>query len=101
FDGSADVSWTLGEIGAAAVDPNSGFSGAARAATQLATARTLTIGKTGRAFDGTANLNWTLADLGILDFVYPVGSIFEWADTGSGANLSTIEAVQAHFGGRW
>lgn len=101
FDGSADVSWTLGEIGAAVVDPNSGFSGAARAATQLATARTLTIGKTGRAFDGTANLNWTLADLGILDFVYPVGSIFEWADTGSGANLSTIEAVQAHFGGRW
>lgn len=101
FDGSTDVSWTLGEIGAAAVDPNSGFSGAARAATQLATARTLTIGKTGRAFDGTANLNWTLADLGILDFVYPVGSIFEWADTGSGANLSTIEAVQAHFGGRW
>lgn len=101
FDGSADVSWTLGEIGAAVVDPNSGFSGAARAATQLATARTLTIGKTGRAFNGTANLNWTLADLGILDFVYPVGSIFEWADTGSGANLSTIEAVQAHFGGRW
>lgn len=101
FDGSADVSWTLGEIGAAVVDPKSGFSGAARAATQLATARTLTIGKTGRAFDGTTNLNWTLADLGILDFVYPVGSIFEWADTGSGANLSTIEAVQAHFGGRW
>ena len=101
FDGSADVSWNLGEIGAAVVDPNSGFSGAARAATQLATARTLTIGKTDRAFDGTANLNWTLADLGILDFVYPVGSIFEWADTGSGANLSTIEAVQAHFGGRW
>lgn len=101
FDGSADVSWTLGEIGAAVVDPNSGFSGAACAATQLATARTLTIGKTDRAFDGTANLNWTLADLGILDFVYPVGSIFEWADTGSGANLSTIEAVQAHFGGRW
>ena len=79
FDGTGDLAWSLGEIGAAVVDPNSGFSGAARAATQLATARTLTIGKTGRAFDGTANLNWTLADLGILDFVYPVGSIFEWA----------------------
>ena len=103
FDGSADVSWTLGEIGAAVVDPNSGFSGAARAATQLATARTLTIGKTGRAFDGTANLNWTLADLGILDFVYPVGSIFEWATVPgvSSPNFSTIDAVEAHFGGRW
>lgn len=103
FDGSVDVSWTLGEIGAAVVDPNSGFSGAARAATQLATARTLTIGKTGRAFDGTANLNWTLADLGILDFVYPVGSIFEWATVSgvSSPNFSTIDAVEAHFGGRW
>ena len=97
------MSWTLGEIGAAVVDPNSGFSGAARAATQLATARTLTIGKTGRAFDGTANLNWTLADLGILDFVYPVGSIFEWATVPgvSSPNFSTIDAVEAHFGGRW
>lgn len=90
-------------IGAAVVDPNSGFSGAARAATQLATARTLTIGKTGRAFDGTANLNWTLADLGILDFVYPVGSIYEWSSSGiSGApDLFTVEKVKAHFGGAW
>ena len=94
---------TAAGIGAAVVDPNSGFSGAARAATQLATARTLTIGKTGRAFDGTANLNWTLADLGILDFVYPVGSIFEWATVPgvSSPNFSTIDAVEAHFGGRW
>ena len=94
---------TAAGIGAAVVDPNSGFSGAARAATQLATARTLTIGKTGRAFDGTANLNWTLADLGILDFVYPVGSIYEWSSSGiSGApDLSTVEKVKAHFGGTW
>ena len=94
---------TAAGIGAAVVDPNSGFSGAARAATQLATARTLTIGKTGRAFDGTANLNWTLADLGILDFVYPVGSIYEWSSSGiSGApDLSTVEKVKAHFGGIW
>ena len=94
---------TAAGIGAAVVDPNSGFSGAARAATQLATARTLTIGKTGRAFNGTANLNWTLADLGILDFVYPVGSIFEWATVSgvSSPNFSTIDAVEAHFGGRW
>ena len=94
---------TAAGIGAAVVDPNSGFSGAARAATQLATARTLTIGKTGRAFDGTANLNWPLADLGILDFVYPVGSIYEWSSSGiSGApDLSTVEKVKAHFGGTW
>lgn len=98
---------TAAGIGAAAASHTHNYAGAssaggaANSAVKLQTARTLTIGKTGRAFDGTANLNWTLADLGILDFVYPVGSIFEWADTGSGANLSTIEAVQAHFGGRW
>lgn len=103
FDGTGNLVWSLGEIGAAAVDPNAGFSGAARAATQLATPRTLTIGKTGKSFDGTANLNWTLADLGILDFVYPVGSIFEWEDSGiSGSpDLSTVAKVQSHFGGTW
>lgn len=103
FDGTGDLVWSLGEIGAAAVDPNADFSGAARAATQLATARTLTIGKTGKTFDGTANVNWTLADLGILDFVYPVGSIFEWEDSGTsgGPDLSTVAKMQSHFGGTW
>ena len=47
------------------------------------------------------NNNGHVGAKSFLDLVYPVGSIFEWADTGSGANLSTIEAVQAHFGGRW
>ncbi|ANT70224.1 hypothetical protein [Aeromonas hydrophila] len=38
--------------------------GTAAAATKLATARTLTVGNTGKAFDGTANVAWTLADIG-------------------------------------
>ena len=36
------------------------------AATKLATARTLTVGGTGKAFDGTANLSWSLAEIGAM-----------------------------------
>ncbi|MDH0348163.1 hypothetical protein [Aeromonas dhakensis] len=38
--------------------------GTAAAATKLATARTLTVGNTGKAFDGTANVAWTLSEMG-------------------------------------
>lgn len=109
FDGSDAVTWTLSEMGAAAASHSHNYAGASSAggaatsAVKLATTRTLTIGKTGKAFDGTANVSWTLADLGILDFVYPVGSIFEWATVSgvSSPNFSSIDAVEAHFGGRW
>lgn len=36
----------------------------AASATKLATARTLTVGNTGKLFNGTANLAWTLAEIG-------------------------------------
>lgn len=39
-------------------------AGTAAAATKLATARTLTIGSTGKSFDGTANVAWSLAEIG-------------------------------------
>lgn len=39
-------------------------SGNAGTATRLATARTLTIGSTGKTFDGSANVSWTLAEIG-------------------------------------
>ena len=99
FDGSAALSWTLAEIGAAAashgthvsfdstnkpkaagtaafgtattvsrsdhVHPaQTTVSGNAGSATKLATARTLTIGSTGKDFDGSAALSWTLAEIG-------------------------------------
>ena len=35
-------------------------------ASKLATARTLTIGNTGKSFDGSANVSWTLAEIGAL-----------------------------------
>jgi hypothetical protein len=39
-------------------------SGNAATATTLATARTLTIGATGKTFNGGANVSWTLAEIG-------------------------------------
>lgn len=43
----------------------SGTAAVATAAVGLQTARTLTLGATGKAFDGTANVTWTLAEMGI------------------------------------
>ena len=78
-------------------------SGNAATATKLQTARTITIGKTGKTFNGSANVNYSLAEIGVLDFVYPIGSIFEWSNNGiTGApDLSTVAKVQAQFGGTW
>lgn len=39
-------------------------SGNAGTATKLATARTLTIGNTGKSFDGSANVSWSLNEIG-------------------------------------
>lgn len=40
------------------------FKGNASSATKLATARTFTIGNTGKTFDGTANVSWSLGEIG-------------------------------------
>lgn len=42
----------------------SGNASTASKAAQLTTARTLTIGSTGKSFNGTANVSWTLAEIG-------------------------------------
>ena len=80
------------------------FNGSANITTaNWGTARTITIGKTAKSVNGGANVSWTLSEMGILDFVYPVGSIFEWASVSdsTGPSLTTIDAVEAYFGGRW
>ena len=40
------------------------ISGNAGTATKLATARTITVGSTGKTFDGSGNVSWTLAEIG-------------------------------------
>lgn len=41
------------------------FNGNASSATKLATARTLTIGNTGKTFNGTSNVSWSLSEIGV------------------------------------
>ena len=60
------------------------LSGNAASATKLETARTLTVGNTGKAFNGTANVSWSANEIGCLSLVQR-GS--EFADA---ANLNTI-----------
>ena len=50
-------------------------------AATLTTARTLTIGSTGKTFDGSANVSWTLADIGAQSTLV------------SGTNIKTINSI--------
>lgn len=43
------------------------FTGMSKSATMLDTARTLTIGNTGKTFDGTADVSWSLDEIGAKD----------------------------------
>lgn len=49
------------------------ITGNAGSATVLQTARTLTIGNTGKTFDGSANVSWTLAEIGAYAATNPAG----------------------------
>lgn len=69
FDGSAALSWTLTEIGAAAANHNHNgvylpIGGTAAAATKLATGQNITIGSATKAFDGSAAISFSLAEIG-------------------------------------
>lgn len=66
------------------------LSGNATTATTLKTARTLTIGNTGKSFNGSANVSWTIAE---------IGAVNKTGDTMTG--MLTINKTQtaAVFGG--
>lgn len=94
IDGTKDVSWSLSEIGAASISHTHSeyittdrimdgaqsriylwssdyiannyldYTSTAAKATKLATARTLTIGNTGKTFDGSENVSWSLSEIG-------------------------------------
>ena len=49
---------------------NQSTTGNAGTATKLETARTLTVGNTGKAFDGSEDLTWTLAEIGATGLQY-------------------------------
>jgi phage-related tail fiber protein len=65
------------------------LSGNAATATKLATARTITIGSTGKSVDGSANVSWSLAEIGAIDDAPSDGTTYgrkdgEWVAAGGG-----------------
>jgi hypothetical protein len=82
------------------------LNGNASTATNLATARTLTIGNTGKTFDGSANVSWSLTEIGAaqtgsnntftgintFNTNYITGSI-----TGSDAKFTSLTASSGKF----
>lgn len=59
FDGTANI-----DLPGVNQTGNQNTTGSAAEATVLATARTLTVGETGKTFDGSADVAWTLAEIG-------------------------------------
>ncbi|MBY0418267.1 MAG: hypothetical protein K2W88_09440, partial [Pararheinheimera sp.] len=58
--------------------------------TALATARTLTIGSTGKTFDGSANVSWTVAEIGAIAVGGAAGSLSGFNNPTAAATANTI-----------
>lgn len=73
FDGSANVSWSLAEIGAAASGHTHNYAGSSSAGGPAATALklnaavNLTVGNTAKSFDGSLAVSWSLNEIGAAD----------------------------------
>ena len=63
-------------------------SGNAGTATKLQTARTLTVGNTGKTFDGSGNVSWSLAEIGAL------------STTGKAADSDKLDGIDSTGFGR-
>ena len=64
-----EVVYNTGSWGISVTGSSASCTGNAATATTLATARTLTIGSTGKTFNGSANVSWTLAEIGAISGV--------------------------------
>jgi len=58
------VSLVKSDVGLGSVDNTADSTKNVFSATKFTTARTLTIGSTGKPFDGTTNVSWSLSDIG-------------------------------------
>lgn len=84
------------------------LSGNASTATKLKTARTMTIGSTGKSFDGSANVSWTLAEIGAAAASHTHNKLHSHSSkstnygalTASSNQLSLTSAVGMHTKGK-
>ena len=70
-------------------------SGNAGTATKLKTARTLTIGNTGKTFDGSANVSWSLAEIGAIPLTgnpdaYSITGNLTFSDAGTSGGFKGV-----------
>lgn len=71
------------------VVPAGSITGNAATTTKLKTARTLTIGNTGKSFDGSANVSWSLAEIGVTAATESSAGIVELATTAEAQALAS------------
>lgn len=90
FDGTANIN--LPGVNTAG---NQSTSGNAATATALQTARTLTVGSTGKNFDGAANVSWSLGEIGAAPAVHA----HDYMPTGGGNFTGRINLPT--FGNSW
>jgi hypothetical protein len=93
FDGTANIDLPgVNQAGNQNTSGNAATATLATSATALATARTFTIGATGRTFDGSADVSWNLTDIGA---VAPIRSITAGAGLTGGGDLSSDRTIDA------
>lgn len=83
------------------------ISGNAGTATKLATARTITVGSTGKTFDGSGNVSWSLAEIGAIGadtsgtyvgMTTPNGSTSSWIRTTSSGIIPSDQNKASSLG---
>lgn len=88
------VSLTAANVGLGNVDNTTDASKSVASAATLTTARTFTIGATGKSFNGGANVSWTTAEMGVLSLTggtVTARTVFS-SDTQTGYASAAIEA---------
>ena len=94
YDGSAAKSFTIPNNtnqltnGAGYITSSGSITGNAATATKLATARTLTIGSTGKKFNGSGDESWTLAEIGAASSGHTHADVMQTGDTNTYDNTA-------------
>ena len=86
FDGSANIN--LPGVNTAGTQNTSG------SAAKWTTARTLTLGSTGKSVDGSANVTWTLAEIGAADDT----AVLKLTGAQTAAGVKTFSSRSSHAG---
>ena len=91
-EGTSAIAFNAGDVVSLRLTAGTLDSLNAATATKLQTARTLTIGNTGKSFDGSANVSWSLAEIGAARF----GILADGTDLNTVINPGFYRLHQTH-----